>query len=288
MHFISQSAELHSLVARARLFAASDANVLITGESGVGKKALARCIHAWSARADAPLVHILCNSAITLKEQLVPAAGGTLLLDEPANLDEAAQLTLIEHLPGGNEQHVPSVPQAPFRCIATSRASVAALAREKGLKEELFHRLYVLQLDIPPLRERIDDVGALAEHFLSQIRRQQLVASVTLTDDAVIRLQQHDWPGNVRELRNTLFRACFIATRDAIGAAEIQASLAPAAVEAPQQYDQLKLADIERRVILRRLDRFHGNKARAAADLGVTDRTLRNKMREWREEGHVK
>jgi two-component system NtrC family response regulator len=294
MDFIYQSERMHELVVRARQFAATDAGVLITGECGVGKKTLARLIHDWSGRCDAPCVLVSCEDCASsegtttskLQDRIASAAGGTLLLDDVAGLSESDQSALIAWLAGADDIELTSRPARP-RCISTTRAPLAALAGADGLRIDLFHRLHVLHLDIPPLRARVDDVLALAEHFLMQIRQQHMIPAA-LSSDAIGRLQRHDWPGNVRELRNTLYRACFVSTRNAIGVEEIESSLVPAAVEAPQQFDQLKLADIERRVILRRLDRFHGNKARAAADLGVTDRTLRNKMREWREQGFVK
>ncbi len=299
MNLVCHSASMQSLVARARLLANSPANVLISGENGVGKKSLARLIHESGRPDDAPLICASCSSidghepanhetsSRRMQHLIASAAGGTLLLDEVANLCENAQHALFEHLQDrelsrrGNEAQ-----RLPPRCICTTRVSLNDLAHGI-LREDLFHRLYELHLPIPPLRDRIDDIPILADHFLSQLRQQQLMTAVMLETAAVARLQQHDWPGNVRELRNTLYRACFVSTRETIGVEAIEAALLPAAVEAPQQYDQLKLADVERRIILRRLDRFHGNKAKAAIDLGVTDRTLRNKMRQYRESGQL-
>jgi DNA-binding NtrC family response regulator len=300
MNFVFQSATMQALVARVKSLAACDANVFISGECGAGKKAIARLIHDRSRPPGAPFVCIPCasiegdgpppsgtaNGARGMRQCLASAAGGTLVLDEVADLLDDAQRALLEYL---TELELPSsrneANKRPPHCICTTRVPVAALAHG-GLRNELFHRLFELHLVIPPLREHVEDVTPLAEHFLSQLRQQQMGVAARLEPAALARLQQHGWPGNVRELRNTLYRACF-AAGDSISVEVVEASLLPSAVEAPQHYDQLKLEEIERRVILRRLDRFHGNKAKAAIDLGVTDRTLRNKMRLYRESGQL-
>jgi len=306
----------------ARRVAASDATVMLTGESGVGKEVLAQYIHRHSARAGQPFVAINCaaipdnmleatlfgyeKGAFTGAYKACPgkfelAQGGTLLLDEISEMDAALQAKLLRVLQerqverlGGNR-----LIELDVRVLATSNRNMREEVKAGRFREDLFYRLNVFPIQIPPLRERSDDIVPLAERLL---RKHVRVATGTLSAsfpvsvpvlsaEARARLLAHPWPGNVRELDNVIQRALILHDGEAIEAGDIQyesadnaAATAAHAEEGPKSLgDEMKNHEYSR--ILAVLKADHGNRKTAAEKLGISQRTLRYKLARMREMG---
>jgi len=319
----------------AERIAGSDASVLITGESGTGKEVMARFLHDHSHRAKNRLVALNCAA---LPENLLEselfghekgsftgavarrigkfeeANGGTLLLDEISEMDPRLQAKLLRAIQerviervGGNEQV-----KVDIRIIATSNRDLQAECQKGNFREDLYFRLNVFNLQLPPLRERPQDIEALAEHFLKKYAQANHLTVHELAPAAISRLQNYAWRGNVRELENTMHRAVLLAQGDTVQPEDIMLTHAPAyipeqavmaepvAVEPLQRphaaissddVDAATLlvgrtvAEVERRLILDTLDHTLGNRTHAANILGISIRTLRNKLRQYNDEG---
>ncbi len=283
------------------LLADSDATVLITGETGTGKEVVARAIHRHGRRAAAPFVAVNCAAipAGLLESQLfghargaftgavADAAGsiraahkGTLFLDEIGDMDLAMQAKLLRVL---QERVVVPVGGKPVpvdvRVLAATHRDLAAMVQAGTFREDLYWRLGVVPLHLPPLRERLGDIVPLAEHFLTASG-----TSRTLSAEAAARLLGHRWPGNVRELRNAMERVAALGRRPLVGAEELGflgavASAAPAedflAGTLPEAVARLEAA-----MIRRALDRSGGNRAEAARLLGIHRQLLYEKLRQ--------
>jgi DNA-binding NtrC family response regulator len=312
------------VVKLAQQIAGSDASVLVTGESGTGKEVLARYVHARSKRAKK---HFICVNCAAIPEALLEselfghekgaftgavarrigkfeeADGGTLLLDEISEMDVRLQAKLLRAIQervidrvGGNKP----VP-VDIRIIATSNRNLAEAARSGAFREDLLFRLNVVNLKIPPLRERPQDVIALAEHFIDKYSKANGLPPRPLSAEARKGLALSRWPGNVRELENTLHRAVLLTSGIEIGADALmtpdgmrldspQASpqVAHATVAAEQVTRALvgrTVADVERDLILETLKHCLGNRTHAANILGISIRTLRNKLNEYAGDG---
>ncbi|MGO9698127.1 MAG: sigma-54 interaction domain-containing protein [Xanthobacteraceae bacterium] len=304
--------------------APSDASVLITGESGTGKEVLARYVHARSSRAKKPFI---CVNCAAIPESLLEselfghekgaftgavarrvgkfeeANGGTLLLDEISEMDVRLQAKLLRAIQervidrvGGNRP----VP-INIRIIATSNRNLAEAVRENAFREDLLFRLNVVNLKVPPLRERPADVFELAQYFIKKYATANGVPVRQLSQDARRTLTVNSWPGNVRELENTMHRAVLMATGAEIGAEAILTpdggrldqqrnppSVAHAALAAEQVSRALvgrTVAEVERDLILETLKHCLGNRTHAANVLGISIRTLRNKLNEYAADG---
>jgi len=285
----------------ARKVAATDSTVLLRGESGTGKDLFARTIHALSRRAGGPYVKVNCGAlpealleselfghekgaftgAIRQKPgRFEDAAGGTLFLDEIGELPVALQVKLLQVIEektftrvGGNAPITVDV-----RIVAATNRPLEDMVKERTFREDLFFRLNVFPIALPPLRERPGDVARLAAHFL----RRQGAAPEKLTTEAVRALEGYAFPGNVRELENTLERAMILAGADAIEPAHLSFARPDARAahswvpEIPEE--GLSLEALERELILKALERAAGNKSRAARLLGLTRRTLYSRM----------
>ncbi|HST50564.1 MAG TPA: sigma-54 dependent transcriptional regulator [Pyrinomonadaceae bacterium] len=304
---VYRSKAMEGLVALAETAARSDSTVIITGESGTGKDALARFIHSRSARADSPMLSVNCaalpeslfeseffghergafTGATATKRGLIEAAdGSTLLLDEVGEMPLQTQVKLLHFLEEGRFRRVGSTRdrEADVRVIAATNRNLADDVQQGRFRTDLFYRLNVISLHVPPLRQRRDDVSALAEHFIANFRERFNRPALDLSPEARQRLASYDWPGNVRELRNCLERAAALANADIIEADQVVTpNAAPnsegktvAADGAPATLEQL-----ERRHILRVLEDSGGNRERAAAILGISARTLYRKLREY-------
>lgn len=312
MQLVFQSQAMLRVVAQARRYARASATVLISGESGTGKELVARLIHQESDRRDESFVRLNCASlADSLFEselfghergaftgadsqrmgRLEAAGRGTLLLDEVGEMPFRLQPKLLRVLEEAEYERVGSNKSLVLRArvVAATNRSLSEEVARKTFRSDLYHRLNVLPLEVPPLRQRREDIPLLVQHFLERFRTEGEPRLRGLTSRAMQTLCRYDWPGNVRQLRNVLHRLCVLAeseTADVPDLPSLEATIA-ANLSLPQALETLPLKDIERHVILSRLRVYGGNKTAAAAALGVTPRTLRNKMSEYRRLGYA-
>ena len=303
---IYRSAAMRALVAQAEAAAQHDSTILITGESGTGKDVLARYIHAKSARARNALITVNCGAlpeslfeseffghergsftgATALKRGLLEAAdGSTLFLDEVGEMPLAAQVKLLRFLEEGSFRRIGATRdrQADARVMAATNRNLEEDVRAARFRADLFYRLNVVSLHLPPLRERPEDIPALVEHFLALLRQRFNRPGLELAAEARQRLEDFRWPGNARELRNTLERAVALSTADLITAEGILPAnrSEPTTQQPAPPALPLTLAEVERGHILRVLEEAGGNRERAAAILGISVRTLYRKLREY-------
>jgi NtrC-family two-component system response regulator AlgB len=300
----SASAAMHTIIALARQVAETEARVLLRGESGTGKGLVARAIHAWSARRDKPFVTISCPvlPAELLESELfghvrgaftgasrdnpgrvAVAEGGTLLLDEIGDLPPGLQPKLLRFIQDREYERVgdPLTRTADVRILAATNRDLEAAVREGRFREDLLYRLNVITLDIPPLRERPEDVLPLAERFLEHFGREYRKPDLRFSADALRALLAHGWPGNVRELRNVVERATML-TRDRDVEPELLLLPGPRRPEgsAVAVGDLVPLSDIEQEHIRRVLARTTSLKE-AAAILGVDQATLWRRRKQY-------
>ncbi len=308
---VGNSQIMHNVFSQARQYARSSAPVLLTGESGTGKEGLARLIHRNSERNDKRYARVNCAalSEGVLESELFGhergaftgaiaqragrfewASGGTLLLDEISEIPLPLQAKLLRVLEeaefqrvGGNKTIV-----ADVRIVATSNRQLHDEVAKGNFRADLYYRVNVLELRVPSLREHKEDIPELALYFLARFRHENRTPITSLSDGTLQVLFDYDWPGNVRELRNALHRACVLA-EDGVIRREHVAHLKDVADEPTATADimGMTLKDAERHLILAALAKHDGNKTAAARDLGVTARTLQNKMQRYRKLGLV-
>jgi two-component system nitrogen regulation response regulator GlnG len=298
--------DVYRVVARV---AGADLTVLIEGESGTGKERVARALHEHSRRAGGPFVTVSL-AGLDAKQvdrdlfgsdgKVAQARGGTLFLEDLDELPNDAQTRLAGLLHAEDPSVRPDV-----RIVAAAQRNLAALARQGVFRQDLFYLLNVVTIRLPPLRDRLDDVGDLARYFLVRAKREGLPEK-SIDNAAIDRLKAHNFPGNVRELENLLRRAVALSPAPVITAREIGAELGAAAREeageteegfetalaqrvatefaaaspglpAPGLYDRL-LAEVERPLIAQALQATGGNQIRAAGVLGINRNTLRKKI----------
>ena len=319
-----RSAALLRTIQCGRQAAASEADILIEAESGTGKEILARLIHAWSGRRERPFVAVNCAAvpeALLESElfghargaytgantaqagQIESAQGGTLLLDEIGEMPLHLQPKLLRVLQERELRRLGDTRSVriDIRVLATTNRSLAAMVREGLFRADLYFRLNVIALTLPPLRERREDVPLLAEYFLERHARGR---GLRLAPEFLARLREHSWPGNVRELENSIRRAVALSP-----GTEVSADLQPgllqampcqpsrrtptAAIRAATWTSELpgeasahlqpgmKLHDMQRELLVRTLAATGGNRSHAAEMLGISLRTVRNKIREY-------
>ena len=312
------------VVKLAQQIAGSDASVLITGESGTGKEVLARYVHTRSRRAKKPFISVNCAAIpeALLESELFghekgsftgavarrvgkfeEANGGTLLLDEISEMDVRLQAKLLRAIQERVIDRVGGAKPVPvdIRIIATSNRNLTEAARNGTFREDLLFRLNVVNLRLPPLRERPQDVFALAEHFIEKYSKANGLSGRPLSAEGRKALSLNRWQGNVRELENTLHRAVLLTSGDEIGpdalmtpdgmqlnSAPHSSEVAHAAIAAEQVTRALvgrTVADVERDLILETLKHCLGNRTHAANILGISIRTLRNKLNEYAGDG---
>jgi len=298
--FVCQSPAMRHVVETIAVVAPSNAPVLILGDSGVGKEVVAQLIHRWSPRSDGPLVAANCAG---LPESLIEselfghtkgaftgaararlgffraAHGGTLFLDEIGELPLHLQPKLLRALESG--QITPVGSDAPVdvdtRLVAATNRDLDAAVREGRFRDDLYYRINVVEVIVPPLRERHDDVLPLARHFACEFAG----APVRLSPQAVQCLLTHGWSGNVRELRNAIQRACLLCRGDVIMPEHLPPKIAArgAGSAAAPSGEGGRLSQVERATILATLSECNGNRTHAARKLGISRRTLIYKLR---------
>ncbi len=313
--------------------AASEASILITGESGTGKEVLARHVHRKSNRAGKPFIAVNCAAIpeALLESELFghekgaftgavarrigkfeEADGGTLLLDEISEMDLRLQAKLLRAIQERVIDRVGGTRPVPvdIRILATSNRNMAEEVRKGTFREDLLYRLNVVNLKIPPLRDRPADIQALADHFLDRYAKVNGMKSKPLAPDARRELVRARWPGNVRELENCMHRAVLLSVGDVVDLdalrtpdglrldeAHADGSPAPTRTEGVVRHAAetaeavaralvgRTVADVERELILETLGSTLGNRTHAANILGISIRTLRNKLKEYGDEG---
>jgi two-component system response regulator FlrC len=318
--FDAVSLNLFGIAARV---AQTDATVLLTGESGVGKEVVARFIHRNSARKDGPFVAINCAAIPeTLLEATLfgyekgaftgaqnaqagkfeQAQDGTLLLDEVTEMPLALQAKLLRVLQEREVERVGGKKPVSLniRVIATSNRDMMEAVRRGVFREDLYYRLNVFPILIPALRQRPADIAPLARHFLLEHGAEVGRQGMGFTPAAEAALTAHAWPGNVRELENVVQRAMILAPGDMIapeslnldddtmGAATPVTAFLPGKrmAEAGKSVDNMNMKELEREHILKTLAEVKGSRKAAVERLGISDRTLRSKLKQYKEEGH--
>ncbi len=297
-----------ALLALARRVAATDATVLLTGESGVGKEVFARYIHRHSPRASRPFVAVNCAA---IPDNLLEATlfgyekgaftgatsaqsgkfeqsqGGVILLDEISELPLPLQAKLLRVLQEKEVERVGG--RAPvaldIRVLAATNCDLAARVRAGRFREDLYYRLNVFPLEIPPLRARRGDIPALAMHCLQKYTGTVGRSGLRFSEAALAALAAYDWPGNVRELGNVVQRAMILASGQVIEPVHLMLPENAAAGPGPTPVRSIR--DMEREAILSALASCDGSRKRAAESLGMSERTLRYKLQRLREKGEL-
>lgn len=331
-NFISKDPAMASVLKLAEQIAPSDASVLITGESGTGKEVMAHYIHVRSKRKNGAFVALNCAA---IPENLLEselfghekgaftgavarrvgkfeeASGGTLLLDEVTEMHPHLQAKLLRAL---QEREIDRVGgsgpvKVDVRILATSNRNMADAVKQGKFREDLFYRLNVMNIKLPPLRERPADIAVLADHFIKKYTEANGVGGKTLSQAARNMLLAHPWRGNVRELENTMHRAVLLSNSSVIepeaiilstdlmpegmsapvaaqaAAALPTASAGAASAAAPGSLVGRTVAEVERDLIIDTLGHTLGNRTHAANILGISIRTLRNKLKQYSDEG---
>ena len=304
---VATSTAMNAVLTEARQVADSHATVLITGESGTGKGVIARWLHAHSPRAAEAMVEVNCSAlpenlleselfgyeagAFTDAKSRKPgrfdlADRGSLFLDEVTELPIATQAKLLRVLQDGSYERLGGTEtlHANTRLITATNLDPLAAVNSGKLRQDLYYRLNVIQIHIPPLRERVEDISLLARHFVDRfaIRHNRVVTGVS--NGALAALEAYHWPGNIRELENTLERAVVLAQADVIGVNDLNADIARAR-RAPDRLSfavGTPLKTIERRMIEATLKKCGGDRQQTANQLGTTIRTLYRREAEWR------
>jgi DNA-binding NtrC family response regulator len=304
---VGRSRVMEEVLQRSELVAQTKSTVLITGETGTGKEMVARFIHHRSAQRDMPLIKVNCaaipetlleselfghvrgaftGATMNKRGKFALADGGSIFLDEIGTLSIAIQAKLLRVLqerefePLGAER----TQRVDVRVIAATNRDLKQMATEDKFQEDLYYRLNVIPIEIPPLRERRDDIPVLVEHFVEKHRQRTGKRVDRIDEDAMHALQRYDWPGNVRELENTIERAVVLATSPVISAASISlvGTTTVQATGIPSLRLHQNLEWVEKETIRRALDQSGGIKKDAAELMGISQRALSYYLAKYR------
>jgi len=300
---IGRCPAMHEVLERIRQVADSKASVLVEGESGTGKELVARAIHGLSSRRSGPFVAVHCAalSPQLLESELFghekgaftgaterrvgrfeQAQGGTLFLDEIGEIDASTQVKLLRVLGerslervGGNQPIAVDV-----RLVAATNRNLETMVREGKFREDLFFRIRVVEIQLPPLRERKEDIAVLAEHFLREFSRENKKTGLEFTRATLERLGQYAWPGNIRELRTAVEHGVVMAKGQQIELADLPPGIRNFHADNPPGggWRDGKLEDLEKEAIRRALVKTQQNITEAAKQLGISRRTLHRKL----------
>lgn len=290
--------------------------VLITGESGTGKEVVAKTVHQLSPRCRGPWVAVHCAGlpATLLESELFGhekgaftgaherragrvemAQGGTLFLDEIGEIDAVTQVKLLRFLGERTFERIGSSRTlvADVRLVAATNKDLAAMVKSGTFREDLYFRLAVVPIHIPPLRERVSDIPLLATNFLQELAAENSKRIIGIATPAMESLLKYHWPGNVRELRTAIEHAVVLCKSDMIGLRELPASLRTPASEGSNRENRevisagkLTLKEAERQLLIHALEESNGNRTDAARKLGISRRTLHRKIHEFQLQGH--
>jgi DNA-binding NtrC family response regulator len=308
---VARSPLMRAVLRDASLIAPSETRVLITGESGVGKEILADVIHGWSTRVGGPMIKVNCAA---IPENLLEselfghergaftgaherrigrfeeADKGTIFLDEISEMSNALQAKLLRVTQGGKFQRVGSNReiQTNARLLAATNRNLEDEVKNGRFREDLFYRLNVVELNLPPLRERREDILPLASRFIEDFAKGRARFSETVAAC----LENYPWPGNVRELRNAMERAVLLSRSELILPEHLPnrvrevAGQAPPATASPGAFDSARLEEVERQAIMQTLRQHNFNRTETAKALGVSRRSLIYKLQRFRELGY--
>ena len=304
---VARSTLMQAVLRDASLIAPSETRILITGESGAGKEVLADVIHGWSARASGPMIKVNCAAIpeTLLESELFghergaftgahaqrigrfeEASNGTIFLDEIAEMSPALQAKLLRVTQDGRFQRVGSNKeiQTGARIIAASNRNLEDEVKGGRFREDLFYRLNVVELNIPPLRERREDILPLAGRFIEEFAK----GKARFSETVAACLESYPWPGNVRELRNAMERAVLLSRSELILPEHLPARVKAVAGEAParEATDPARLEEIERNAIMHALKQHSFNRTETAKALGISRRALLYKLQRFREQGY--
>jgi DNA-binding NtrC family response regulator len=297
---VAQSSAMRRMLSTVAQVASTDSTVLITGESGTGKELVARAIHRQGDRSTGRFVPVICGAipetlleselfghrkgaftgAVTDKKGLLEEAHrGVLFLDEIGEIPTSMQVRLLRFLQGGEVRRIGDTEtrRVDVRIVAATHRSLEDEVAEGRFRQDFYYRIHVVNIAIPPLRERPDDIPPLAQHFLSRLATKMRRSVEGFTPEALRLMKGYRWPGNVRELENAIERALNIASGRLVTEGDLPAevSVAPGA----RQYE---MPDGERERLVRALESCRWNHGRAAASLGMSRTTLWRKLREHR------
>ena len=304
---VARSPLMQAVLKDASLIAPSDTRILITGESGVGKEVVADVVHSWSARASGPMIKINCAAIpeTLLESELFghergaftgahaqrigrfeEASNGTIFLDEIAEMSPSLQAKLLRVTQDGRFQRIGSNKeiQTGARIIAASNRNLEDEVKGGRFREDLFYRLNVVELNIPPLRERREDILPLASRFIEEFAK----GKARFSETVAACLEGYPWPGNVRELRNAMERAVLLSRSELILPEHLPARVRAAGGpgDSRKEFEQERWEEIERNAILQALGQHNFNRTETAKALGISRRALLYKLQRFREQGY--